>query len=386
MKGRPKTLRGSRTTTQKACGSGDGGNASSRIVSIAIVAAGLTFSASLYPLPGQWPILELWQAGHGPSPGLPRLIESTSAKPILDLATAELPTLVHLAQILEDEFPAVRADVLLTAVEKYGLPEVVRSLEVLVSSGLPTRDYAAPFGAGGGGPSAALPPTPSPEFAELLEMLMLRLPVYLIEGLSDVLAALFPALIGSAQVQHVAQILSVVGPTAAPGVIELPAPSTGLATPTAAPPPPAEPVSAPPEPATPPVQVVSAAAPEVPPPPPIIETPVSVAPTSLPEIGTIVAEAAGSLPIVPDLVGPSHDSSLSDSDGNQDSGSEGSAPQGAGGGTDGTDAGGTTTGGDDVSAGERPSDTSPRETGSDPSPDPSGGDRSGDPSGGAAAS
>ena len=386
--GRRKTLRGFKRTPQEACSQGDGDRSTSRIVSAAIVGVGLTFSASLYPLPGQWPLLELWQAEQGQSPGLPGLMESSSAKPIIDLANVELPTLVHLAQILEDEFPPFRTDVLLKSVERSGVTNVVRSLEVLAASGVLTRDYAAPLGAfggagGGGGPSAGLPPIP-PELAQLLEMLK-QLPLYLIEGLSDVIATLFPALIGSAPIQHVTQVLSVVASTAAPGALELPAPPPTVATPTAAPPPPAVPVSAQPEPAAPLAQAVRGPAPDVPPLPLIIESPVSVAPTSVPEIGNIVTEATESLPILPDLSGLSSDFVLGASDDDQNDGSGGSTPEGAGTGTPGPEDGGTTAGGDESSAGETPSGTAAREFDSDPSPDPSDG-RSGDLSEGAATS
>lgn len=276
----------------------DGERSATRLVGTVIVVGGLAFSASLNPLPGTWPILEFRSPGAAMSSALPNLVESIAANKIIDLRNVELPALVHLAEVLHDSFPAASADVVLTAVERYGLPDVIRSLEVLASSGSVVRDYAVALGGGGGGGGGTAQPSQPimlPDLALLLQMLMQSLPTYLVQGLSDVIAALFPALVGGGPSPDMAIATTSISPATIAAQLPVSVPSLALPevsttvtilTPAAAPPP-AEPTAAL-------VEPVPTSAP-LPPPTAEFLAPMTTAPPEPlgVEIGTALPEPSG---------------------------------------------------------------------------------------------
>lgn len=319
----------------------DDGRSPVRIAMAAIAAGGLVFSASLVHLPGQRSPLEFWQQDHGSLSNLPVAVGSIAAKQLIDLAGTELPTLAHLADLLSNNFPAVPADVLVSAVQKHGLPQILRTLEVLASAGLSVQASAALFG-GGGGSSPVGPPMSPSDLEELLQYLMHQLPAALVQGFTDIIAALipFPASLSATQGQQVTHMLAV----SAPPVAVTSPPSAVVV-----PPPPAVATSAPP--AAPPTPTV-AALPSVveTPPPPTVEVSVSVTPPPITDDVTPVPEPAT------EVVNPPHEDDLGRAGGDGDlapgAGSEEGSEDGHSGGQDGNDAnGGMSNAGGDGSAG-----------------------------------
>ena len=107
---------------------------SHRAVGAAIVAGGLAFSASLYPLPGESQLLELFPPKHEVSE-FPKVVDFKFLNhKFPDLATLELPDLVNLVELLNHNFPDFPTDALLDLVKTYGLPDLVTSLESLTHS------------------------------------------------------------------------------------------------------------------------------------------------------------------------------------------------------------------------------------------------------------
>ena len=100
----------------------------------AIVAGGLAFSASLYPLPDQSKLLELNPPKRELSV-LPKVVDiKVLNNKFPDLPMLELPDLVNLVELLNHNFPDFPTDALLDLVKTYGLPDLVTSLESLTHS------------------------------------------------------------------------------------------------------------------------------------------------------------------------------------------------------------------------------------------------------------
>jgi hypothetical protein len=101
-----------------------------RAVGAAIVAGGLALSVSLYPLPGGPRLLYPFQPEQETSTQSAKVVESTFLNvTFVDFATLKLPDLVKLVE--------------------YGLPDVVRSLQLLGSLG--PLGHSSPGVSGGGG-------------------------------------------------------------------------------------------------------------------------------------------------------------------------------------------------------------------------------------------
>ncbi|BBX68161.1 hypothetical protein [Mycolicibacterium psychrotolerans] len=224
-------------------------------------------------------------------------IGSVVADQIIDLTDAELPTLAHLAEILHDNFPTVRADLFLTAVEKHGLPQIVRTLEVLASAGFAMPVSAVLFG-GGGGAGSPGSPIGMADLELLWQFLSQQLPAAMIQGFADVVGAFMPASVSTAQVQRAVQVLTFAPPVAPPAPVAAPVmPSSVVATPpapaVATPPPAPAPPSPAPAPPSPAPVVVAAPPPVEVSAPPTVEISTPAPPTKTPEVtpGPSVPEA-----------------------------------------------------------------------------------------------
>jgi hypothetical protein len=175
---------------------GEPERSASRAVGAAIVAGGLAFSVSLYPLPGKSQLLELFPPKHELSE-FPQLADARLLnRELPDFSTLELPDFVKLVELLNHNFPDLRTDALLDLVKTYGLPDLVRSLELVKSLGSLTQSFPgfSGGGGGGGGGSADVPPNVLPALVMLLQFLKQNLPDSSGHGLSVVLTNVAQAL------------------------------------------------------------------------------------------------------------------------------------------------------------------------------------------------
>jgi hypothetical protein len=165
-----------------------------RVVGAAIVAGGLAFSVSLYPLP-DGPRL--------PNPFAPNR-ESSSDSQRLGGAkfvsyknsgsfTLKLADMVKLVALNHD-FPGFGADGLLDLAMTYGMPDVVRSVQLFGSLGPLMHGFPSASRGGGGGPSD-VPGELWPALMWLLEFLEQNPPSLSDgDGLRDLLTNVFPKL------------------------------------------------------------------------------------------------------------------------------------------------------------------------------------------------
>jgi hypothetical protein len=175
---------------------GEPERSASRAVGAAIVAGGLAFSVSLYPLPGKSQLLELFPPKHELSE-FPQLADARLLnRELPDFSTLELPDFVKLVELLNHNFPDLRTDALLDLVKTYGLPDLVRSLELVKSLGSLTQSFPgfSGGGGGGGGGSADVPPNVLPALVMVLQFLKQNLPDSSGHGLSVVLTNVAQAL------------------------------------------------------------------------------------------------------------------------------------------------------------------------------------------------
>jgi hypothetical protein len=143
-----------------------------RVVGAAIVAGGLAFSVSLYPLPGS----------NLPDPFSPNHQSTSDSQRVASAKflgykntgsfTLKLADLVKLVALKHD-FPDSGADGLLDLAMTYGLPHVVRSLQLLDSLGPFTQSFASVsrVGLGGGGGSSDVPWELWPDLMLLVDFL-----------------------------------------------------------------------------------------------------------------------------------------------------------------------------------------------------------------------
>lgn len=281
---------------------------------------------------------------------VPGRIGSVVADQIVDLTGVGLPALAHLAEILHDSFPTMRADLFLTAVDKHGVTQILTTLEALKSVGLPAQPTAVLFGGGGGGISSTGTPIGVADLEVLLQMLMRQLPPALVHGLTDLVAALVPASVSSAQAERVTQVLSIAAPVVAMTTpsVSPPPPPPAASTFTQSAPPPAEPISAaPPAPSTPAVDAGPSLV-ETPAPPTVEESAPDTTPPR-PELTTQVSEP------VTDVVDPPRGDDLRDQGADEGPGAGSQNPDTSNEGNDGSASG---PGSGNTATGNGPSDAS----------------------------
>lgn len=336
-------------------------NSYSRALGAVLVAAGLAFSASLYPLPKGLIVSEQIVPGRGSNPGVPELIESVVANHKIDITGAALSQLARLAEILDTRFRAAPADAVLGLVERFGLATATTSLQTIASSAPAGSGQPYAFGGGGGGavPSPTLPPISLPQLALFLEYLMQRFQGDLGQALTYVVGYLIPAQQPAPLDPHTVAIpltVTVVPPLVPQTAIPAPAAPVSVAAPPSATPAPAP--SAAPVPTGVPVETAAAPTPEPspvappatevssPPEPPVSVTGVPDDPTpTVPDSQPDTAEDSGHDADPPggttDSAGDSTDSGRHEGQGSSSApGDDGSSQGGDRGSTDSHDSGG----------------------------------------------
>jgi hypothetical protein len=160
-----------------------------RAVGAAIVAGGLALSVSLYPLPGESPLLELFP----PKQELSEFPKSVDFKfmnrKLQDFSTLEVRDLAKVVELLDHTLPGFPTDAFLDLVKTYGVRDVVKSLELLKSFEPLTRSVPG-FSGGGGGGGGGSPGDPTdvlPAWVMLLEFLKQNLADFAGHGLAAVL-------------------------------------------------------------------------------------------------------------------------------------------------------------------------------------------------------
>jgi len=162
-----------------------------RAIGVALVAAGLALSVSLYPLPDGPKLFDLLRPDQESSSKTSKVDDSTVTKfAISDFTTVELLDLVKLVGLNRD-FPDLATGDLLGLVTTYGLSNVVKSLEVLHSFSPPPTNFPSPSGGGGGGSSGAVGET-WPALMILLEFLEQNAPNPSGFSLWDVATSILP--------------------------------------------------------------------------------------------------------------------------------------------------------------------------------------------------
>ena len=175
----------------------------SRAVGVAIVAGGLAFSVSLYPVPGESPTLKLTPPKHELSES-PKTVDLEFVNSRLpDFSKLELPDLAKLAGLVSHTFPDLPVDDLLGLVKTYGLPDLVKSFELLQSvapmmsfepSSQSVLSLSGGGGGGGGGLPPALPTDVLPAWVTLLEYLTHNLPASVGPRLAEIITSVVQSL------------------------------------------------------------------------------------------------------------------------------------------------------------------------------------------------
>jgi hypothetical protein len=181
----------------------------SRAVGAAVVASGLAFSVSLYPLPDGPQLFDLFAPNDGSSSESSKVVNARFLKlRFVDASKLNLPDLAKLAA-LTNGLPDSATRGLLDLVTTYGLPDVVKALEVIQSFAPLTHSFPAVIGLGGGGGSWGAPVQVWPALMWLLDCLRLNPPVLSTLGLVEVVATLLPKLaqsLGIPQAQTAASL------------------------------------------------------------------------------------------------------------------------------------------------------------------------------------
>ncbi|MBB5165289.1 hypothetical protein HNP02_005263 [Mycobacterium sp. AZCC_0083] len=168
-----------------------------RVVGAAIVAGGLAFSVSLYPLPDGPNLLYPFPPNHESSSDSQKVAGakflSYKNSGSFTLKLADMVKLVA----LNHDFPGFGADGLLDLAMTYGLPNVVRSLQLLDSLGPLRHSFPSVSrgGGGGGGGSSDVPGDLWPALMLLLDFLEQNPPSLAGgDGLRDLITNVFPKL------------------------------------------------------------------------------------------------------------------------------------------------------------------------------------------------
>jgi hypothetical protein len=113
---------------------------------------------------------------------------------ITNTAAFRMSDLVHLARVFEDHTLVIQTDVLLELVNKYGLPDVVRSLDMWHSIQSVSQDNPLAFAGTGGG---QVDPNAFPELVTLLEYILEILPGYSGPQLAQIITEILPTVVGA---------------------------------------------------------------------------------------------------------------------------------------------------------------------------------------------
>jgi hypothetical protein len=199
---------------------------SSRSLIAGIVAGGLALSASLYPTPGELPIIgRLDSPGIGAASEIADRLGAVISTTHVAFDEAAVTTLLHVAKVFMEHPNIVSVDTLLTLTETYGVQNVLQSFETIAVTADILRTHTDVFngggGGGGGGAQVVLPNTLS-EWMLLLGMLINRLPGQFLDTLSHAIARLVPELVDPVAFRRLVTIVAAEAPIEPP--TPLPAP------------------------------------------------------------------------------------------------------------------------------------------------------------------
>lgn len=177
----------------------------SQTIGAVVVAGGLAFSAALYPQPDGLHLHDLLTPGpespaEPPNSGAPRFLSLN----YVDAARLNLGDLVKLAALTSD-LPALATSGLVDLVQTYGLPDVVRALELIRSfSPLAQGTSAAPVSRGGDDDrSVSIPASAWPAMIVLLDYIQQHPPQLLRQDLLELITAIFPAVVQSLSISQI---------------------------------------------------------------------------------------------------------------------------------------------------------------------------------------
>jgi len=196
----PEQTTTSRPSTQSPEGAprhAEGERPASRAIGAALVAGAVAFGVSLYPLPDGPDLFDSFTPDQESSAEASKVDDSTFVKyTFTDFPTLKLPDLVKLVELNHD-YPDLASGDLLDLVTTYGLPDVVKSLELLQSfSPLRHRFPDPPLGGGGGSGNVL------PALVILLEYLEQNPPEHSGLGLLDAVTSIFSTLALSLGISH----------------------------------------------------------------------------------------------------------------------------------------------------------------------------------------
>lgn len=172
-------------------------NSTSRAVGAALVAGGLAFSISLYPLPDGPQLWDLLAPTQEASSAPAKVIQASFLNLELpELDTLDVPDLAKLAALSGDP-TALPTSELLDLAMTYGMPDVMRALGLIQSYSTLAQSFPA-FSGGWGGDTSSVPLDVWPALVWLLEYLQQNPPqlsnVGLIEMITTFFATVAPAL------------------------------------------------------------------------------------------------------------------------------------------------------------------------------------------------
>jgi hypothetical protein len=145
-----------------------------RAVVAAVLAGGLAFSVSLFPLPSDdTRLLDLLPPENEISEWFAPSGKATVGRLVAVAGAIELADLLKLTELVEGEPRDLPTYVLPTLVQSYGLPMVVHILELAKANSIPPEALPALGGASGGGGSGgpAVPANTPPDLLLLLQLL-----------------------------------------------------------------------------------------------------------------------------------------------------------------------------------------------------------------------
>jgi hypothetical protein len=147
-----------------------------RGIAVVALAGGFALSMSLHPLPAKLPTFDLMP----PERSAPRVVtfsDSDLANYRMTGSALQVTDLIRLTEVLGGGLPDLQGTTVLELVNTYGLPDVVKTLELLSSVAIVGESRPNILsGGGGGGSTAGVPPTAMPNLVELIEYLMAALP------------------------------------------------------------------------------------------------------------------------------------------------------------------------------------------------------------------
>ena len=208
---------------------------SSRTLIAATVAGGLALSASLYPTPGELPII-----GRIDSPGINAVLgiadrlETVMIERVVEINEAAMGKLLDVARVLMEHPNVVSVDTLLTLMETYGVDNVLEGLERIAATADILRTHTDLLNGGGGGGAPLVLPGTLSEWVLLLDMLLNRVPGQFFDMLSHAISWMMPKHTDPIVIRQLATIVAAEVPMSPPTPLPAPEHTQSVAPPLAA--------------------------------------------------------------------------------------------------------------------------------------------------------